>query len=54
MNINSFYTKFLSIFERRPKIGLDGGRVVAQGTHYELLVSCELYRKLWTAHDVHE
>lgn len=29
---------------------IDGGRVAAQGTHRELLESCDIYRKMWNAH----
>ena len=32
-------------------IVIDGGRVVGQGTHQELLQSCELYHRLWEAHE---
>lgn len=31
-------------------IVLDEGRVIAQGTHNELLITCALYKKLWTAY----
>lgn len=33
---------------------LEGGKVVAQGTHAQLLASCVLYQQLWTAHDIQE